>query len=92
MFLVLICAAQMLNAVVPTFTDETFNMFYISWKFDCTLPVLSAIYPKVPYVVFLLLYIIGFSIAAAIVMSVAYGIKMLYGKIKGAKVATESNE
>lgn len=90
-FLVLICVAQILNAIVPTFTDETFNMFYISWKFNCTLPVLSAIYPNVPYIVFLFLYVVGFSIAASIVLLVARGIKSIYGKIKATK-AFKHNE
>lgn len=35
--------------------DDTFNMFFVSPYFDCTLPVLSLIYPKVPYIIFLLI-------------------------------------
>ena len=62
-----IAIAMLLNAIVPTFTTETFNMFFISPIYDCTLPVLSMIYPKVPYIVFLLLYLIGFSFVAFVV-------------------------
>ena len=47
--------------------NETFNMFYISPYFDCTLPVLSIFYGILPYILFLLLYIIGFSLAAFII-------------------------
>lgn len=46
--------------------DDTFNMFYISPYFDCSLPILSSIYQKVPYIVFLLIYIIGFGIISLI--------------------------
>lgn len=53
--------------------DDTFNMFFVSPYFDCTLPVLSLIYPKVPYIVFLLIYNIGFAIVSAIL----YGIQKL---------------
>lgn len=44
--------------IVPS--GETFNMFYISPYFDCTLPVLSSIFKAVPYPVFLLTYLLGF--------------------------------
>lgn len=35
---------------------ETFNMFFISPYFECTLPILSIIYKKVPYILFLIIY------------------------------------
>lgn len=57
--------------------DDTFNMFFVSPYFDCTLPVLSLIYPKVPYIVFLLIYNVGF----AIVSTIIYGIQKLIIKL-----------
>ena len=69
--------AMILNAIVPTFTNDTFNMFFISWKFPCTLPVLAGIYPKVPYIVFLLIYVIGFAIAGFIIYNIIYWITWL---------------
>lgn len=66
-FVVAISVAILLNAIVPNFTTDTFNMFYISPKFPCTLPLLSLIYPKVHYIVFLLMYILGFCLAAFII-------------------------
>ena len=60
-YAVIIATAMLLNWVIPHFTDETFNMFYISPYFPCTLPILSTIYSLVPYPVFLLLYLLGFS-------------------------------
>lgn len=47
--------------------DETFNMFYISPYFESTLPVFDIIYKKVPYLLFLLIYIIVFFLGATIV-------------------------
>ena len=52
-------------------------MFFISPHFDCTLPVLSIIYPKVPYIGFLIIYILGFSIVAGIVNLIYFGIYKL---------------
>ncbi len=74
--------AMILNAIVPTFTNDTFNMFFISWKFPCTLPVLADIYPKVPYIVFLLIYVVGFAIAGFIIYNIVYWITWLVDRQK----------
>ena len=76
-------AAMGLNLAVPAIlnahgiTDFTFNMFFISHRFPCTLPVLSGIYPVVPYPVFLLLYLVGFAAVAAIIFAIGKGIVAL---------------
>ena len=62
------------NAFAASGIDEAFNMFYISPYFDCTLPLLSLIYPAVPYPVFLAIYVVGFIAAAAIIFYAAKGI------------------
>lgn len=67
-----IAVAFILNVTVPNFVEGTFNMFYIGPKYPSTLPVLSMIYPKVPYVVFLAIYIFGFTLASFIVFGVEY--------------------
>lgn len=54
--------------------DETFNMFFISPYHDCTLPLLSLVQPHLPYFLFLAVYIIGFSVAAAVMHIGASGI------------------
>ena len=61
-------------------TDATFNMFYISPYYPCTLPLLNIIYDSVPYVIFLILYIIGFVLAASAIL----GIAILFDKIEKA--------
>lgn len=58
-------------------SDATFNMFFISPYHDCTLPVLSAIDPLVPYPVFLLIYLVGFAVVSAIMLGLEKGIVTL---------------
>ena len=73
-FIALVAVAMVLNVTVHAYhvsegMTDTFNMFFISPYFDCTLPVLSSIYPTVPYPIFLLTYIIGFAVVALIMFS-----------------------
>ena len=50
--------------------DETFNMFYISPYFECTLPVLNTVWEKLPYPAFAATYFFGFILVALIVYGV----------------------
>lgn len=52
--------------------DDTFNMFYISPYFDCTLPLLSIIYDNTVYPIFLCIYLFGFILVAFIVYEIAH--------------------
>jgi hypothetical protein len=68
---------------------DEFNMFYISRHFDCTLPILDGIYKAVPYPVFLVIYVLGFTLIAAVIYAIdklmvamAHAIKAAYKKIK----------
>lgn len=64
--------------------QETFNMFFISPYFPCTMPVFSIIYQKVPYIVFLLLYLIGFVGGTCLVMYIIKFFAWLVSKMKRA--------
>lgn len=64
-----------------------FNMFYISPYFPCTLPILSEIYPLIPYIVFLLLYVLGFILLAFIYYEIVYWICYLVRKLESKKPA-----
>lgn len=85
-FCILSAVAMGLNLIVPLvlnaaqITDFTFNMFFISHRFPCTLPVLSVIYPLVPYPVFLLIYLVGFTAVAAVIFASERGILALTEK------------
>lgn len=70
------------NALRALGHDDTFNMFYISPYHDCTLPLLSSIYPLVPYPVFLAIYVVGFILAAAIIFFAAKGITHLAHSVR----------
>lgn len=72
LFIAMVLNVTVYHALVAAGIDETFNMFYVSPYFDCTLPVLSAIYPAVPYAAFFLIYCIGFSIAALVIYYLIY--------------------
>lgn len=77
-FLVAVACAMILNLTVIRFIPEghEFNMFYISPYFNCSLPVYSALQPKLPYPVFLLLYLIPF-------ISVSLGLHAAIYKLPG---------
>ena len=68
------------HALAARFEDiPTFNMFFISPYFDCTLPILELVYRNVPYPVFLMIYLVGFCLAAALVYMAGRGITALAG-------------
>ena len=66
-FTVMVVTALILNLSSPLVTDETFNMFYIGPNFPCSLVILDSIYLNVPYVLFLLIYTLGFTAASFLV-------------------------
>ena len=59
-----------------------FNMFFISPFQACTLPILSDVYAKVPYPVFLIVYVLGFTLVAAIVYTIEKVAAKICTKIK----------
>lgn len=61
--------------------DDTFNMFYISPYFDCTLPLLSIIYDNTVYPIFLCIYLFGFILVAFIVYEIAHLILFITNKL-----------
>lgn len=66
--------------------EDAFNMFYISRHFECTLPILSSIYAKVPYVAFIAIYIFGFAVISVILYLIQKGIILLTkNKVKNDK-------
>ena len=72
-FAILASTALLLNVLFEFFGPEghVFNMFYISPFHPCTLPVLSLFYGQVPYAVFLMLYLFGFTLAGYVMSLLA---------------------
>ena len=81
-FAILAGSAMIMNILYEIFGDpeQTFNMFYISPYYTCTLPVLSIIYPLVPYPVFLVIYTFGFTIAGYVMLLIAISANLIYQK------------
>lgn len=81
-FVAMMGVAMLLNFVVTPLLrgagiDDDFSMFYVSPYEPCHLPILSAIYPLVPFPVFLVIYLLGFMLAAVIIFYIARGITAL---------------
>ena len=71
-FLVL---AVVMNTLHNEFINEpTFNMFFINPQYGTSLPILRDIYPHVPYFVFLMIYVFGFSLGAYLLVGINNGI------------------
>ena len=85
LFAIMISIALILNIIIyHAFTnlniDDTFNMFYISPYFECTLPILSSVYKVMPYSIFLFIYILGFVLISFIIYYIEYQILKLLTK------------
>jgi hypothetical protein len=67
-------------------------MFFIAPGGSCDIPVLSLLHGNVPYPVFLLIYAIGFTTVAGLMLVLAYGVsnlaKLINNKIKPQQLAT----
>lgn len=82
-FLIFIIIAQLLNLFIyniGVLNGETFNMFYISPYFISSLPVFDVIQQNVPYLIYLLIYIIALSIGAIIIYHIAKLISLISKK------------
>lgn len=74
------------NALIYFGINETFNMFFISPYFDCTLPVLSLFWNKMPYIGFLCLYFFGFIFCAVLVYGIFHAlVKNVRGRALGVR-------
>ncbi len=86
-FAVMVGIAFALNLIVCPLLEangigDRFNMFYVGPHHACTLPLLELIYPNVPYIVFALMYVLGFCLVSAIVFYASKGIVTLVDKVK----------
>lgn len=78
--LIFIFLALILNIIVYNsniLNGETFNMFYISPYFISSLPIFNTIQQNIPYLLFLLIYILVLIIGAFIIYNLAKLIKKI---------------
>ena len=80
-FLGLTVVAMILNAVIGKYVPD-FNMFYISKNAASELIILRKIQPYIPYAIFLLCYIVGFSVLAFATLNLETLVYKLYLKYK----------
>jgi hypothetical protein len=89
-FLTLATMAVVMNFIYGDY--DVFNMFFIAPGGSCDIPVLSLLHGNVPYPVFLLIYAIGFTTVAGLMLVLAYGVsnlaKLINNKIKPQQLAT----
>ena len=84
-FAVFICIAQILNIIIYNtgiLKDETFNMFYISPYFISSLPVFDIIQKNVPYVIYLIIYIVILSGGACVICYTPLAVKKIVNSFK----------
>ena len=84
-FAAAVCIAAVMNELAVLFgivPDETFNMFFISPHCDPSLPVYSLVQGVVPFPLSLVIYILGFTVAAWLILLVAMGIIKLANRKK----------
>lgn len=87
-FGICVCTAVIMNEVVyysGIAGGETFNMFFVSRHFPPSLPVYSLVQEVVPYPWCLFLYVIGFSVAAFLILGIMAGIRALILRISSKK-------
>ena len=71
--------------------EHNFNMFYVSSHLESTLPVYGTIHNAVPFPVNLIIYILGFTAAATIILMIAMGFRALARRThRGNKTAVEA--
>ncbi len=82
-FVIMIAMATVMNEIAfwsGLLEYETFNMFFISPHCDPSLPVYSLVQAAVPYPWCMIIYVVGFSLAAYIILLIAMAIKAIFHK------------
>ena len=88
-FIIFVFIANTLNIIfyqTGIIGDETFNMFYISPYFISSLPIYNTIQKSIPYVFYLMIYIISIYLGSNIIFLVSFGIQELNNKLANKKV------
>ena len=77
-FLIFAVIAEVLNITIYNsgiLNGETFNMFYISPYFITHLPVFKTVQESVPFIIYLLFYIVVIFVGSLIVYLISKGVK-----------------
>ncbi|MBE5820584.1 MAG: hypothetical protein E7310_07255 [Clostridiales bacterium] len=82
-FIIFVAIAEVLNIIIyniDILNGETFNMFYISPYFVSTLPVFNVLQENLPFIIYLITYIIAVCIGATTVYGISCGVRKLKNK------------
>lgn len=94
-FAVAVSTAAVLNEIANACginETETFNMFFISPYCEPSLPVYSIVQQYVPFPLSLVIYILGFTAAAFIILAIAVGVKSIFDKKTTLSQTVENEE
>lgn len=84
-FFILLTIAMILNLSIYPLIEgdpsQSFNMFYISPYYPCTLPFLSMFANDIPHILFFFIYALGFTGLAFLMPCIALGVSKLFGLI-----------
>lgn len=80
-FLILSLIAILLNEAHFLFINEgTFNMFFLNPRYTNHLPILTLIQPLVSPIIFVMIYVIAFSLIGGIMLMLRFGVGLLFGE------------
>ncbi len=94
-FAIAVGAAVIMNEIAyysGLLESENFNMFYVSRHCAPHLPVYSEVQKLVPYPLDLIIYILGFTLLAYLILLAAMGIKAAARKVRGGRSVLEIEE
>lgn len=89
-FIIFVAIAAALNEIAHRsglLERETFNMFFISPYCDPELPVYSLVQGVVPFPLSLVIYVIGFTAAAFVILAASMGISAIIKRLKQKKLS-----
>lgn len=84
-FIIFVIIANTLNIVIYNsgiLNGETFNMFYISPYFISHLPIYGTVQESIPYIFYLMFYIISIYLGSDIIFALSYGISNFKKRLK----------
>jgi len=87
-FAIAFILANIFNLSFNTVSDSSINMFFVSPYVATNLPILSQAYAALPFIIYLVVYFIGFILAAYIVYAIQFGLIKLFGIKKNKMVET----
>ena len=81
-FLIFVTVAILLNVTIGNNIQDEFNMYYLNENYHSVILIVKDIQPHVPWIIFILSYIVGFSAFAIGTYFIEVGIYYLYKKSK----------